>query len=192
VETGPGDALLVVDLQRDFLPGGALAVRGGDEIVPVLGAYARHFRAHDLQVFLTRDWHPPDHCSFRAHGGPWPPHCIAGSSGAEPPAGFDAPADAVVVHKGMSPEKDAYSGFDGTPLDRALREAGARRLFVGGLATDYCVLATVRDARRLGYAVRLLVDSIRAVDVAPGDGRRAEDDMLRLGAIPTRLSDLAP
>lgn len=191
VVLGSGDALVVVDLQNDFLPGGALAIRGGHEVLPPLAAYVARFTARGLPVFLTRDWHPPDHCSFHARGGPWPPHCVAGSPGAAPPPGFPTPAEAVVVHKATSPAKDACSGFDETSLDAALREAGARRIFVGGLATDHCVLATVRDARRLGYEVHLLVDAIRPVEAEPGAGRRAEEEMIRLGAIPTRLEDLA-
>jgi nicotinamidase/pyrazinamidase len=182
----------VADVQNDFLPGGALGIARGGEIVPVLARYIARFEARGLPIFLTRDWHPPDHCSFHARGGPWPVHCVAGSPGSAPPPGFRLPPTAVVVHKATSRDKEAYSAFEDTVLDRELRAAGARRLFVGGLATDYCVLATVRDARRLGFEVQLLVDAIRAVDAKPGDGERAEEEMLRLGARPTRLEDLAP
>lgn len=187
----PDDALLIVDLQKDFLPGGALAVAGGDAVIPVLNEYLHRFQAKGLPVFLTRDWHPPNHCSFRAQGGPWPPHCVAGSAGALPPEELKAPASAVIVYKAIDPDQDAYSGFQQTALHRHLRATGVRRLFVGGLATDFCVLNTVKDARALGYDVCLLMDGIKAVNLNPEDGRRAEEEMVRLGAIPIVLETLA-
>src|ERR1039458_3665518 len=176
------DALLIVDVQNDFLPGGSLAVPRGDEVVPVLNRYVRAFAVQNLPVYATRDWHPERHCSFRAQGGIWPPHCVAGTRGAEFAAALRLPPSAVVISKATTPEQDAYSGFQGTNLDQQLRSAGIRRLFIGGLATDYCVLNTVRDALRLGYQVLLLGDAIRAVDVQPGDGQRAEEEMIKLGA----------
>lgn len=187
----PGDALIVVDVQNDFLPGGALGVPGGDQVVPVLMRYMARFQSRGLPIFLSRDWHPPNHCSFRERGGPWPVHCVAGSPGSLPPPGFQAPPSAVVIHKATEPDQDAYSAFQGTPLDERLRAAGVRRLFVGGLATDYCVLNTVKDARKLGYDVCLLTDGIRAVNVQPDDGRKAEEEMVHLGAVPIRLENLA-
>ncbi|HXF92452.1 MAG TPA: nicotinamidase [Nitrospiraceae bacterium] len=187
----PGDALIVVDVQNDFLPGGALGVPDGDQVVPVLMRYMARFESHGLPIFLSRDWHPPNHCSFREQGGPWPVHCVAGSPGSLPPPGFQAPPSAVVIHKATEPDQDAYSAFQGTSLDEWLRAAGVRRLFIGGLATDYCVLNTVKDARKLGYAVYLLTDGVRAVNVQPDDGRKAEEEMVRLGAVPIRLENLA-
>ncbi len=178
----PGDALLIVDVQNDFLPGGSLAVPRGDKVVPVLNRYIGEFLAHDLPVYATRDWHPERHCSFRAQGGPWPPHCVAHTRGAEFAPALRLPSAATVISKATSADRDAYSGFEGTDLDQRLRAAGVRRLFVGGLATDYCVLNTVRDALQLGYEVLLLADAIRAVEVEPGDGQRAEAEMTRLGA----------
>ena len=186
-----GDALLVADVQNDFLPGGALGVQGGDQIVPVLLEYIARFHARGLPVLLSRDWHPPHHCSFRERGGPWPIHCVAGSPGSLPPPAFQTPPSAVIVHKATAADKEAYSAFEGTTLDAALRSRGVRRLFVGGLATDYCVLNTVRDAVALGYAVVLLMDAIRAVNVRPDDGANAEAEMLRLGALPARYGELA-
>ena len=186
----PGDALLIVDVQKDFLPGGSLAVPGGDEVVPVLRRYLGLFEAKGLPVFASRDWHPRDHCSFRARGGPWPPHCVAGSTGADGPPDLPLPA-AVIVHKATAADTDAYSAFEGTVLDAGLRDRRVRRLFVGGLATDYCVLNTVRDAVARGYAVVLLMDAIRAVNVHPDDGAKAEAEMRRLGALPTRYEELA-
>jgi nicotinamidase/pyrazinamidase len=181
------DALLIVDLQVDFLPGGALGVPGGDEIVPVLNRYLALARSKSLPVFASRDWHPPAHCSFRAQGGPWPPHCVAGSPGAGFAPGLELPSDAAVISKATRADADAYSAFAGTGLGERLRGRGIRRLLVGGLATDYCVLNTVRDALREGFSVLLLEDAIRAVDVNPGDGERARREMLRAGAVPATL-----
>lgn len=178
-----GDALLIVDVQSDFLPGGSLAVPRGDEVVAVLNGCVQAFRQAGLPVVATRDWHPPDHCSFRPQGGPWPPHCVAGSAGAGFAPGLQLPAQAIVISKATQQQSDAYSGFEGTALDQRLSQAGVGRLFVGGLATDYCVLNTVCDAVRLGYQTVLLLDAIRAVDVHAGDGERAIARMLRLGAL---------
>lgn len=178
-----GDALLIVDVQSDFLPGGSLAVPRGDEVVAVLNGCLQAFRQAGLPVVATRDWHPPDHCSFRPQGGPWPPHCVAGSAGAGFAPGLQLPAQAIVISKATQQQSDAYSGFEGTALDQRLHQAGVGRLFVGGLATDYCVLNTVCDALRLGYQTVLLLDAIRAVDVHAGDGERAIARMLQLGAL---------
>jgi nicotinamidase/pyrazinamidase len=178
----PGDALLAVDVQNDFLPGGALAVAHGDDVVPVLNAWARAFAAAGLPVYASRDWHPPDHCSFRAQGGPWPPHCVAGTPGAALADALQLPADHVVVSKGTTAPRDAYSALDGTGLAERLRTAGVRRAFVGGLATDYCVRATVLDLRAAGFDVVVLADAIRGVEVAPGDSERAVAAMRDAGA----------
>lgn len=186
-----GDALLIVDVQNDFLPGGSLAVPRGDEVVPVLRRYLTLFESRHLPIFASRDWHPARHCSFRERGGPWPPHCIAGTPGADLARDLSLPPSAVLINKADSPDKDAYSAFEGTPLNDLLRARGVRRLFVGGLATDYCVLNTVRDAVALGYAVVLLTDAIRAVNVRPDDGAKAEAEMRRLGALPARIEELA-
>ena len=187
----PGDGLIVVDVQNDFLPGGSLAVAGGDEVVAPLNAYLAAFARAGLPIFATRDWHPPDHCSFRTRGGPWPPHCVAGSAGARFAPGLALPPSTVVVSKDTLPAQDTYSGFQGGDLDERLREAGVRRVFVGGLATDYCVFHTVKDALARGYAAVLLTDAIRAVNVRPDDGSKAETELLRLGAVPIRRDALA-
>ncbi len=189
---GVGDALIVVDVQVDFLPGGSLAVPQGDAVIPVLDRYLAAFIRRGLPIFATRDWHPPNHCSFQPYGGPWPPHCVAGSAGAAFAPALELPVSTVLITlKGTQPDKDAYSAFDGTDLDARLRAQGVGRLFVGGLATDYCVLCTVEDGLKAGYAVVLLQDAIRAVNVRPGDGERAEAEMIRLGAVPIRLEMLA-
>lgn len=177
-----GDALLVVDVQNDFLPGGSLAVPQGDVVVPVLNRCIALFAEKHLPVFASRDWHPADHCSFRAQGGPWPPHCIAGSFGAAFAQDLALPSGTVVISKADTPERDAYSAFGGTDLDTHLAAAGIKRLFVGGLATDYCVLNTVLDAAAAGYSVVLLTDAVRAVEVASGDSARALEQMRSRGA----------
>lgn len=185
-----GDALIVVDVQNDFLPGGSLAVPRGEEVVPVLNRYLAAFRAAGLPICLTRDWHPRRHCSFEQQGGPWPSHCIAESDGARFAPELDYPADARIVSKATTPEKDAYSGFQDTGLAEHLRALGVERVFIGGLATDFCVLNTVRDAVAAGFSVVLLQDAIRAVNLHPGDGERAEREMQALGARPIRLQAL--
>jgi nicotinamidase/pyrazinamidase len=177
-----GDALLIVDVQNDFLPGGNLAVPHGDMVVTALNRYLNVFYMQNLPVYATRDWHPAQHCSFLAQGGPWPPHCVANTSGAAIAASLQLPPATVTISKATTEKQDAYSGFQGTDLHRKLHASRIRRLFIGGLATDYCVLNTVRDALKLGYEVFLLADAIRAVDVQPGDGLRAEKEMLGLGA----------
>jgi nicotinamidase/pyrazinamidase len=182
VHIAAGDALVVVDVQRDFLPGGALAVAHGDEVIPALNRHLARWRAQGLPVFVARDWHPADHCSFQRRGGRWPPHCVAGTAGAAFDPRLDVPPSAVVISKGTHRDREAYSAFEHTELDAQLRAAGVRRVFVGGLATEYCVLATVRDALARGFAVILLADAIHAIDARPGDGRRAEEEMARCGA----------
>jgi nicotinamidase/pyrazinamidase len=187
-----GDALIAVDVQQDFLPGGSLAVPEGDAVVPVLNRYLAAFAAHALPVFATRDWHPPNHCSFKAQGGIWPPHCVAATPGAEFARDFALPPTAVIVSKAATQEADAYSGFGGTDLAARLRAVRATRLLIGGLATDYCVLNTVKDALTEGFGVLLLADAIRAVDVKPGDGARALAEMRQLGARLILYEDIVP
>lgn len=175
-----GDALLLVDLQNDFLPGGSLAVPEGDQVVSPLGRCVDVFHQHGQPVYATRDWHPADHCSFQAQGGPWPPHCVQETPGAEFAPGLGLAAFAMVVSKATDSARDAYSGFDGTELAFQLMMYGVKRLFVGGLATDYCVLATVRDALKQGLQVYVFLDAVRAVNAA--DGERAMAEMGSLGA----------
>jgi nicotinamidase/pyrazinamidase len=185
---GPRDALLVADVQNDFLPGGALGIGGGDAIVPVLARYVRRALAAGAHVIASRDWHPRDHCSFRERGGPWPPHCVQGTRGAELAPALRLPPEAIIVSKGTDPARDAYSAFDGTKLDAVLRGLGVDRVLVGGLATEYCVVHTVRDARARGYDVLLLVDAIRGVDAAASAA--ACDEMIAAGAAPVMLDSL--
>jgi nicotinamidase/pyrazinamidase len=185
-----GDALIVVDVQNDFLPHGSLAVPHGDEVVAPLNQYLRAFHDRALPIYATRDWHPANHCSFAAQGGPWPPHCVAESGGAAFAAALALPPETTVISKATTADQDAYSGFQGTDLATRLRTRNVRRAFVGGLATDYCVLNTVKDAIKNGFEVYLLADAIRAVNVKLDDGAKAEAEMRRLGAKPITLAAL--
>lgn len=172
----------MVDVQNDFLPGGALPVAAGKEVIAPLNRWGARFASAGLPVHASRDWHPPGHCSFRAQGGPWPPHCVAGTPGVAFAPELALPPDAVIVSKGTSADAEAYSAFAGTPLAGLLRTQGVRRLFVGGLATDYCVLHTVQDALAQGFAVVLLAEAERPVDARPGDGEAAIQPMGARGA----------
>ncbi|MFN3397341.1 MAG: nicotinamidase [Sulfurimicrobium sp.] len=180
IQIRDGDALLIVDVQNDFLPGGSLGVPGGDEVVAPLARCIDVFHRHGQPIYATRDWHPADHCSFLAQGGPWPPHCVQGTPGAEFAPGLGLPASAMIVSKASDAARDAYSGFEGTNLAFQLTMYGVKRVFVGGLASDYCVLATVRDALKQGLRVYVLNDAIRAVNA--DDGARAIAEMTALGA----------
>lgn len=179
---GPRDGLIVVDLQRDFLPGGALGVPHGDEVLAPLNAAIGAFERAGRPVFASRDWHTPDHCSFKARGGPWPPHCVAGTPGARFAEGLKLPGSTIIVSKAESADADSYSAFGGTDLAQQLERRGVKRVFVGGLATDYCVLNTVLDALAAGLEVVVLGDAVRAVEVSAGDGERALAKMERAGA----------
>lgn len=185
---GKGDALLIVDLQNDFLPGGALAVPRGDLVIDPINALIDLYHGSGLPVYASRDWHPDDHCSFTAQGGPWPPHCVAASEGALFSEALRLPEEAIVVSKAMTAGEDAYSAFNGTGLARSMRADGVTRLAVCGLATDYCVLNTALDGIEAGFEVLLVLEATRAVDVKPGDGDRAVARMLAKGAVPVRLS----
>ena len=187
----PHDTLILVDVQRDFLPGGALGVPEGDAVIPVLNRYIALAREKRIPIFASRDWHPPGHCSFREQGGPWPPHCVVGTEGARIAPDLELPSSAIVIDKATTPAEDAYSAFNGTSLARELRARGVKRVHVGGLATDYCVLNTVRDARKEGFEVVLLTDAIRAVNVNAGDGARAVAEMLEKGAQAAIYDDVA-
>ena len=176
------DALLITDIQKDFLPGGALPVAGGDEIIPVLNAYTKRFEDAKAHVFASRDWHPPNHISFKAQGGPWPPHCVQNTDGAKFSPDLKLPDRTVVISKATNPEHETYSVFDGTSFAHELKMCEAKRLFVGGLATDYCVVNTVLDARKLGYETVVLTDATLGINVEPGDVDRAIEAMLKAGA----------
>jgi len=182
-ELETGDALIVVDVQNDFCPGGALAVPEGDRVVAVLNRWIAAAVERNVPVFATRCWHPARHVSFRERGGPWPPHCVQGTRGAEFHPDLRLPPDTPVVTKGADVDRDNYSDFAGTGLAGGLRAAGVHRVWVGGLALDYCVRATVLDALAAGFVAGLIRDGTRAVDVTPGDGERALAEVERAGAL---------
>jgi nicotinamidase-related amidase len=185
-----GDALIIVDVQNDFLPGGALPAPKGEKVLSPLNDYIALFEKRNLPVVATRDWHPPDHCSFTEQGGPWPPHCVRDSGGAAFAGQLELPGNVIVISKAGARDEEAYSAFEGTGLEKRLRDLQVERVFVGGLATDYCVLNTVKDALSHSFQVYLLQDAIQAVNVQPEDGYKAEAEMKRLGAIPVRREDL--
>jgi nicotinamidase/pyrazinamidase len=176
------DALLVTDVQNDFLPGGALPVPDGDEVIPVLNGFMRKFQDSGAQVLASRDWHPVNHMSFKAQGGPWPPHCVQNTKGAMFDPDLKLPQNATIISKATRPDHEAYSAFDGTNLADELKELGVKRFFIGGLATDYCIVNTVKDARRLGFETVVLMDAIRGIDVNPGDVDNAVGAMVKAGA----------
>jgi nicotinamidase/pyrazinamidase len=176
----PGDALIVVDVQIDFCPGGALPIAGGDEVIPVLNRWIAAAGQARVPVYASRDWHPVAHLSFVERGGPWPPHCVQGSVGARFHAGLELPESAVVVTKGDRLDHDQYSAFNDTGLATELRSRGVTRVWVGGLAQDVCVRATVLDARRAGFDAIVIADGTRPVTRAGGDA--ADEEMRRAGA----------
>jgi nicotinamidase/pyrazinamidase len=172
------DALIIVDVQNDFCPGGALGVAQGDEIIPSINQLLKH----GWLAVATMDWHPTEHCSFAPHGGPWPPHCVQGTVGAELHSSLDIDRIQLFITKATHHDKDAYSGFDGTELAEILRDKGVKRIAVCGIATDYCVSATAHDALKEGFEVLILEDAIRGVEVNPGDSQRAVEELRRAGA----------
>jgi nicotinamidase/pyrazinamidase len=174
-------ALIVVDVQNDFCPGGSLAVAQGDEVVPPLNKLIAEFLRRGNPVFKTRDWHPPKTKHFADFGGTWPVHCVQGTKGAEFHADLTDDARIQIISKGLGDE-NSYSGFDGTDLAAQLRKLGVDEVLVGGLATDYCVKNTVLDALKEGFAVKALTNAMRPVDLQPGDGDRAIEEMRRAGA----------
>lgn len=177
---------MVVDVQNDFCPGGALGVPGGDRIVPRVNRTIELFERRGLPILATRDWHPKVTKHFKEFGGAWPPHCIQGTKGARFHPDLRLPKDVVILSKGMDPEQDSYSGFQayngqGRDLESVIRDLGADEVYLCGLATDYCVRATALDAMRRGIRVRVLEDAIKGVDVKPGDSEAAVREMRAAG-----------
>jgi nicotinamidase/pyrazinamidase len=190
-------ALVVVDIQNDFCPGGALPVTDGDKVVPILNKYIQLFRSASAPIIYTRDWHPPDHRSFKAQGGQWSPHCVQETEGAKFRPDLSPPAELEIVSK-ADRKDEAYSFFKGTDLEHRLKRlklrlgfrGGIKTLFVGGLATDYCVRETVLDALKLGFQVYYLDDASKGVNVKPEDSQMAVKEMVSKGAIQITLADL--
>lgn len=180
-------ALLVVDVQNDFCPGGALGIRNGDKIIPILNKYIGDFKKKKLPILVTRDWHPKVTKHFKQYGGPWPKHCVQKTKGAEFHSNLKIPKEAIILSKGMDPEKDSYSAFQAVDhnnreLPMLLKILGITELYIGGLATDYCVKYTTLDALRAGLKVYVLVDAIKGVDITPLDSAESIKEMVANGA----------
>lgn len=175
-------ALLVVDVQRDFCPGGSLAVKDGDKVVGCLNTIIRAFHSARLPIYYSRDWHPSDHCSFRSRGGKWPVHCVKGSNGARFHPDLLLVTEGTVISKATKPDEEAYSAFQGTRLASKMKVAKVEGLVVGGLATDYCVKNSVLDALGEGFATLVVTDCIRGVNLSEGDDEAALRIMAARGA----------
>ncbi len=182
----PSDALIAVDIENDFLPGGALAVAQGDSVIEPTNVLIEHL---PLTV-APRDWHPPHHMSFQSEGGIWPVHCVAGTPGAAFPAELNVAGIDIEIRKADSAAQDAYSGFDGTNLAATLHARGVKRVFVTGLATDYCVRATALDALKAGFETVVVQDAVRAVNLQPNDGAEALKELEQAGAVLAVSSDI--
>jgi nicotinamidase/pyrazinamidase len=181
-----GSALLIVDVQNDFCPGGALGVPDGDRVVEPLSRVAERLSEAGVPVFASRDWHPAVTRHFREYGGTWPPHCVQGSRGADFHPGLRLPADTMVISKGIDPDRDSYSAFegvreDGATLASCLAALDVGHIYIGGLATDYCVRSSALDAVRAGLRVTVLTDCVAGVDLKPGDSALALEEMVRAG-----------
>ncbi len=192
---GNGMALLIVDVQNDFCPGGALGVSGGDEIIPLINRYIYLFKGRGAAIIASRDWHPPVTRHFKEFGGIWPAHCVAESFGAMFHEELQLPTDSLVFSKGMDPERDDYSALsaldaEGTSLSGFLRKEGIRSLYICGLATDYCVRQTALDGLREGFGITVLADAVRGVDLSTGDSERALAEILAAGARLTRIDEI--
>lgn len=188
IKLNKNSALIIVDMQNDFLPpNGALPVPDGDKIIQIINQYIEKFKGN--KIFATADWHPENHISFKERGGPWPPHCIQNSKGAEFHSELKLPEGVVVVKKASDPDKDAYSGFEGTDLAQKLKESGIDTVFVCGVATEYCVKNTVLDALKYGFRTYLLQDAIKGINEE--DSKRAMEQMKNEGAILVQFKDIS-
>lgn len=184
---GGKSALVIVDVQNDFFPGGTLPVPEGDKVVPLLNDYINKFQKADIIIYASRDWHPEKTKHFKTFGGVWPPHCVQRTKGAEFHPGLKLPKEAIILTKGEDPNEDSYSGFQAKTKENksfadSLKEKGIEHLYIGGLATDYCVRATVLDALKQGFKVTILMDAIKGVDIRAGDSAKAIKEMEKAGA----------
>jgi nicotinamidase/pyrazinamidase len=179
---GNTDALLVTDVQLCFLPGGELPVPNGDTIIPALNQYLRRFKQAKSKIFAARDWHPPNHISFKEQGGPWPPHCVQSTETANFHPDLRLPPDTIVISKAIDPHKESYSVFGAENFAKQLKNEGITRLFIGGLATDYCIINTVLDAHKHGFKTVVLVDATLGINSEKGDVDRALEKMVNDGA----------
>lgn len=180
-------ALLIVDVQNDFCPGGTLAVPEGDKIIANLNKYIKIFSQKKLPIFASRDWHPKKTKHFKKFGGLWPAHCVQNTKGAQFHPKLKLPKETIILSKGMNPEEDSYSAFQAEDLNgmsflNLLKIFGIEELYVGGLATDYCVKSSVIDALKNGFKIKILMDAIRGVDLKKGDSKKAIQEMTENGA----------
>jgi len=188
-------ALLIVDVQNDFCPAGALGIKDGDKIIPAINKYIKIFASKKLPIFASRDWHPKKTMHFKKFGGVWPVHCVQGTKGAEFHPKLKLPKEAILLYKGMDPEKDSYSAFqardqNGMSLPNLLKILDMKELYIAGLATDYCVKFTTHDAIREGFKVKILLDAIKGVNLKPNDSENAIREMVKIGAKKITLKDM--
>ena len=186
-------ALIIVDVQKCFLPGGSLGVEEGDQIIPVVNKYIRLFKNYGLPIYATRDWHPEVTKHFKEYGGLWPPHCIQGTEGAEFAPDMELPEDVEIISEGM--ETEGYSAFEGIneqgiSFEESLRNRGIEYLYINGIATDYCVKATALDALKKGFRVTILLDAVKGVNLKPEDSQKAIEAMIRAGARVANIKDV--
>ena len=189
INISKADALIITNIQIDFLPGGALPISDANLVVPVINDYLKIFRRAGASIFAVRDWHPQNHTSFTGQGGKWPPHCIQETEGAKFHPDLKLPEGAVIISKATDTQDDSYSSFDRTELAQNLEMQGVYRLFVGGLATEYCILNTVLDSRKLGFSTLLLSDAVRGINAKPNDANGAIEEMVSAGAEQVALED---
>jgi nicotinamidase/pyrazinamidase len=190
MEMRPTDGLIVVDIQRDFCPGGALPVPQGDTIIDVVNRIIQVAEQSQSTIVYTRDWHPENHLSFKEFGGIWPPHCVQWTPGAEFHPSLYLSEKGIIVSKGTHPEFEAYSGFQGTQLHEILQSRKINRLFIVGLATDYCVKETALDALRYKYETYVVEDAVRGVNVHPEDSEKALQTIMENGGKIIRSEEL--
>ena len=183
-------ALLLVDLQNDFFPGGALAVPGADILIPLINTYIKHFSRRGWAILATRDWHPANHTSFTDQQGSWPKHCVQGSRGAQFHSDLVLPPGMMVISKGTDPKKDARSGFDGTSLSDRLEDLNVQTVFVLGVSPNSCIKHTVLDGCHLGFQVVVLTDATRETNNKPDDSSHALREMADAGAFPANIGDI--
>jgi nicotinamidase/pyrazinamidase len=177
-------SLIIIDVQKDFCQGGSLTVPQGDMIIPVLNRYIEIFSEHNLYIFASRDWHPQNSRHFTTSGGKWPPHCVQNTPGAQFHSGLQLPCHAIIITKGTKPEENGYSAFEGRDsqgrlLKEILDEKKVRSLWIGGLATDYCVKTTAIDGQKAGFKVSVLLDAVKGVNLLPSDSKNAIEEMIR-------------
>ena len=188
-------ALVIIDVQNCFCPGGELEVKEGDKVVPVLNSYTEKFERLGFPVYATRDWHPDITRHFKNYGGLWPEHCVRNTPSAEFHPDLKLPEDVEIISAGMGPDEEGYSSFEGTnddgeSFEESLRERGVLHLYVGGIATDYCVKETVLDATRRGFKATILIDAVKGVNLEPEDSERAIEQMKAAGADVTTLEEI--